>query len=143
MFTVWKISKNVFIAFTSQSSFMILSRYALFSMLLLLSFYDNASIVIHISIFFHVRHSIFRSVNLSSHFPLKLMSKGRFTLVAFFLPPSCRAPYMVSVCFSTSSATRFFNDAAKLKNFSFSASRRTRTIERDIAFGRHIGFQTS
>ena len=45
--------------------------------------------------------------------------------------------------FPTLSATRFFNDVAKLKKFSFSASRRTRTIERDIAFGRHIGFQTS
>ena len=35
---------------------------------------------------------------------------------------------MVSVFFPTSSATRFFNDAVKLKNFSFSASRRIGTI---------------
>jgi len=35
---------------------------------------------------------------------------------------------MVSVFCPTSSATRFFNDAAKLKNFSFSASRRIGTI---------------
>ena len=59
---------------------------------------------------------------------------------------SCRpvaANYIWYAIFSMSSATRFSNDAAKLKNFNFSASRRTRTIEGDIAFGRHIGFQTS
>ena len=50
---------------------------------------------------------------------------------------------MASVFFSTSPATRFFNDAAKLKYFSFSALCRTITIDRSIMFRGHIGCQTS
>ena len=45
--------------------------------------------------------------------------------------------------FPTSPATRFLNDAAKLKYFSFSASCRTITIDKSIMFRGHIGCQTS
>ena len=51
-----------------------LSRYALCRIFLLLSLYDNASMFIHIDIFFYVRHNIIHSFALSLHFPLKLMT---------------------------------------------------------------------
>ena len=51
-----------------------MSRYALFKIFLLLSFYDNPSMFIDIGIFFYVRQNIFYSFGLSLHFPLKLMS---------------------------------------------------------------------
>ena len=44
------------------------------------------------------------------------LSKGRFTLVAFFLPPSCREPYMASA-FSNVTRHAFFKWCGKAEKF--------------------------
>ena len=46
---------------------MVVSRYALFKIFLLLSFYDAPSMFIDIGIFFYVCHDIFYSFGLSLH----------------------------------------------------------------------------
>ena len=61
-----------------------LSRYALFRIFLLLSFYDSPSIFIHTCVFFQVRHHIFHSFNLSLNFPRKLMSNYDYLFIASF-----------------------------------------------------------
>ena len=68
---------------------------------------DTEHYFLHCPQFSTLRQTLRGQISDVGYDKANMTSKGRFTLVAFFLPLSCREPYMVSVFFECSATSRF------------------------------------